>query len=306
MISIERILCPVDLSDCSRGALAHAVAVGRWYGARVTALYVLHMETPIETGAIGLGAGVHAPLTLASVPREAAERQLQAFVAASPGAAGVELAVTDSVSVRDAILKQAEELRADLIVLGSHGFTGLTRLVLGSTAEAVLRHTSVPVLIVPMGAAVLPATGTPFRRIVCAVDFEAESYLAVRHALNFAQESDAQLTFLHVLQLPPSRIVPGVESVINVEAERQTLTQKARKRLEALVPEPARAFCTVRAEVTEGKPSAEILRAATASEADLIIMGVRGRDAVDVALFGSQTRAVLHGAPCPVLTVRQD
>jgi nucleotide-binding universal stress UspA family protein len=305
MVAIERILCPVDLSDCSRTALTHALALSRWYQAKLTVLHVFRQFTAIETAAAGLGIGVYAPVGVTTIPRAEVEKQVQAFVGSVPGAAEAETEISEALSVRQAILQQAEALRADLLVLGSHGLTGMTRLLLGSTAESVLRHASIPVLIVPPHAPAVPESGVPFKRIVCAVDFEADSYPAVRYALNFAQESDASLTLRHLLHVPAPRLVPGGDVAFD-EDVRESLTKHARERLEALVPETARAYCSVHAEVTEGRPADEILRLVRDGRADLVIMGVRGRDAVDVALFGSHTRAVVHEVPCPVLTVRQD
>ena len=195
--------------------------------------------------------------------------------------------------------------RADLIVLGSRGLTGFTRLVLGSTAESVLRHSATPVLIVPPQAPHRPPAGALFTSIVCAVDFEADSYAGLRYAFEFARQSDASLTLLHVLQMP-ARSAHDLDAVVAPDHEHQAAARNARSRLEALIPESARAYASVHAEVTEGYPADEILRVARARHADLIIMGVRARDAIDVALFGSYTRMVVHAAPCPVMTVRQE
>jgi len=70
------------------------------------------------------------------------------------------------------------------------------------------------------------------------------------------------------------------------------------------VPESVKAFCTVETEVSEGRASRAILRAAADRQSDLIVMGVQGRGAVNVALFGSNTHEVIRAATCPVLTIR--
>jgi len=239
------------------------------------------------------------------VDRAAIERRVAEFVAATPGADGVTVHVCEGMNVREEIVHQAEEMGADLLVLGSHGLTGVKRLVLGSTAENVLRHASMPVLIVPAHAAEARPAGVPFTQIVCAVDFEADSYRALRYAFDLAQESDAQLTLLHAVEMPAVHV--GAEDLtIDLESARQTVMRDARARLEALVPEAARANCTVHAEVVEGQAHQAILLLAKEAGADLIIMGVRSRAAFDVAVFGSHTQAVVRAAQCPVLTVHQD
>lgn len=306
MVVIERILCPVDLSACSRTALEHALALARWYEAKVTALYVFRQVPVVDTAAAALGSGIYsAPVALPGVDRAAIERRVAEFVATTPGAEGVAVHVCEGVNIREEILREAEAMNTDLLVLGSHGLTGVKRLVLGSIAENVLRHAATPVLIVPAHAEAAPPSGVPFKQIVCAVDFEADSYRALRYAFDLAQESDAQLTLLHAVEMPAVHV--GAEDLaFDLEAARQTSIRHARERLEALVPETARAYCTVHAAVADGQAQVAILRLATEVEADLIIMGVRNRHAFDVAVFGSHTQAVVRGAHCPVLTVHQD
>jgi nucleotide-binding universal stress UspA family protein len=306
MVVIDRILCPVDLSACSRAALQQALALARWYEAKVTVLHVFRQVAVVDTAAASLGAGIYAPpIALAEVDRAAIERRVAEFVAATPNAGGVAVHVCEGTNVRDEILHQADEMGADLLVLGSHGLTGVKRLVLGSTAESVLRQALTPVLIVPAHAAEAQAAGVPFKRIVCAVDFKADSYRALRYAVDLAQESDARLTLLHAVEMPAVHV--GAEDLaFDLASTRETVVRDAREHLEALVPEAARAFCTVHAEVAEAQAHEAILRLAAEDGADLIIMGVRNRDAFDVAVFGSHTQAVVRAAHCPVLTVHQD
>ena len=306
MVAIDRILCPVDLSPCSRTALQHALALARWYEATVTVLHVFRQVPVVDTSAAALGAGIYAPpVALVDVDRAAVERRVAEFIAATPGAAGVAARVCEGANVREEIVREADDMAADLLVLGSHGLTGVKRLVLGSTAENVLRHALRPVLIVPAHAPDVPESGVPFKRIVCAVDFQADSYRALRFAFALAQESDAQLTLLHAVEMPAVHV--GAEDLtFDFESAREAVITAARERLESLMPEPARAYCTVHAEVGEGQAHKVILDLAARVQADLIIMGVRDRDAFDVAVFGSHTQAVVRAAQCPVLTVHQD
>jgi nucleotide-binding universal stress UspA family protein len=306
MVAIHRILCPVDLSPCSRTALEYALALARWYEAELTVLHVFRQVPVVDTAAAALGGGLYAPpIAMTDVDRASVDRRVAEFVAAAPGARDVAVRTCEGVNVRDEIIRVAGDMRADLLVLGSHGLTGVKRLVLGSTAENVLRHAPQPVLIVPAHAPAVPESGVPFKRIVCAVDFNADSYRALAYAFDLAQESDAQLTLLHALEMPAVHV--GAEDLaFDAESARDTVMRDARQRLEALVPDEARAFCTVHADVVEGQAHQAILRLATDVEADLIIMGVRSRDALDVAVFGSHTQAVVRAAHCPVLTVHQD
>ena len=306
MVSIDRILCPVDLSPCSHTALQYALALGRWYEARVTVLHVFRQMPVVDTAAAALGGGLYVPpIEMTEVDRAAIERRVAEFVATAQGGQDVTLHICEGANLREEILREAREMRADLLVLGSHGLSGVRRLVLGSTAENVLRHAPLPVLIVSAHAPAVPESGVPFKRIVCAVDFHADDYRALRYAFALAQESDAQLTLMHAMEMPAVHV--GAEDLaFDLASAREMVMRDARERLAALVPDEARAYCTVHAEVVEGQAHQAILRLATEVDADLIIMGVRSRDALDVAVFGSHTQAVVRAAHCPVLTVHQD
>jgi nucleotide-binding universal stress UspA family protein len=131
---------------------------------------------------------------------------------------------------------------------------------------------------------------------------------AVKAALALAQEADAQLDLVHVLDWPTEDSVGwSVESpggpVFDIEAYRQSLATAAAGRLRALVPENAGDWCKPTTRVVHGKPHREILDAAAAERIDLIVLGVRGRNVVDMAVFGSTTNQVVRWATCPVLTV---
>ena len=240
MTTIERILCPVDFSDASRPALVHALALGRWYGAALTVLHVFNELPIVEATVASAGIGLYTPATPVDVA--SIESRLREFVAAAGGNAAVDVLASPAVGVRDEILSQASARRADLIVLGSRGLAGLTRLALGSTAENVLRHSTVPVLIVPPHAPAQPHAGVPFKRIVCAVDFEAESSVALHYAFDIAQQSDAALALVHVLSAPAARVEGGAAPDFDREEAHRTRIQEARSRIEALIPETARTY----------------------------------------------------------------
>ena len=91
-------------------------------------------------------------------------------------------------------------VETDLIVLGTHGLSGVDRAMLGSVTEKVLRKASCPVLTVP--PAVETAAKVPYKRLLCPVDFSESSLNALRHALSLAEEADASLTILHVFDWP--------------------------------------------------------------------------------------------------------
>ena len=210
------------------------------------------------------------------------------------------------------ILSQATDMKADLLVMGTHGRSGFERLLLGSVTEKMLRKASCPVLTVPRRHPdAVPATPVLFKQILCPVDFSDCSMQALNYAMSLAQEADAHLTVLHVigdeLEVTPDAygaiIMNDLESLADFRRRHE---DDARKRLER---GRARVGCRVLQcgddGVEGGKPSREILRVAAEQQTDLIVVGVQGRGAADLMFFGSTTNHVVREATCPVLTVRR-
>jgi nucleotide-binding universal stress UspA family protein len=149
-----------------------------------------------------------------------------------------------------------------------------------------------------------------FKKIVCAIDFSDCSMHALNYALSLAQEADANLTVVHVIELPPDvpREVheyaladpPSLREYIAVAEEDR------RARLKHAIPDSVRAFCTVDTVLATGKPYREILRIAEEHKADLLVVGIHGRGVIDRLLFGSTTQHLVRQAVCPVLTLRKE
>jgi nucleotide-binding universal stress UspA family protein len=143
----------------------------------------------------------------------------------------------------------------------------------------------------------------PYRRILCPVDFSAASDRALRYAVSLAEEAKAKLTVLHVLEWFPEQDIREHRH-FDVPEYRRFLEEDARRRLAKAVPAEARAWCEPAELVGCGKAYREILRVAAEEKSDAIVMGVHGRGALDVLLFGSTANQVVRHATCPVLTVR--
>ena len=303
MIEIRRILCPVDFSDHSRRALDHAIAIARWYQSTVTAL---HVVSPAAVAAYAPGPVVLAPMVMTPVDRERFLVDTRAFIQAeaAPGVA-VDAVIREGSAAAE-ILDLATDMAADLLVIGTHGRSGFERLLLGSVAEKVLRKARCPVLTVPRRHPdAVPAAPVLFRRILCAVDFSKSSMHALTYALSLAQEADACLTVVHVLGAEVVGQVGIGEEHPGLAALRQRHEEDARALLEKAVPESSAAYCKAETLLVRGKPWREILRVAADRRAELIVMGVQGRGAVDLMFFGSTTQHVVRDAICPVLTLRE-
>ena len=300
MAEIKRVLCPVDFSDASRHAIEHAIVIARWYKSRLTAL---HVHNPIVLPVASLELAGYRD---ESAPDADGFKQLQTDLAAfvQPATAagiGVDVRI-ESGRPAGQILDCAAALPADLIVIGTHGVGGFEHLILGSVTEKVLRKAACPVLTVP--PRVRATSKLPFKRLLCPVDFSEPSLAALQFAFSLAQESDAELTILHVLEWPLED-EPLATRPFTVPEYRHYREEEATKRLEELVPDEIRDWCRPMARLGHGKSYREILGIATEDGIDLIVMGVHGRNALDLMLFGSTTNQVVRRATCPVLTLRR-
>ena len=303
MQPITRILCPVDFSETSRRAIEQAAAIAGWYGARLTAL---HVYVPSFAPIPGL------PELTDRVSERELQRVRDETTAFCDVARTLGTPVDVAVEVGHAavqILECAGALSADLIVMGTHGASGFEHLVLGSVTEKVLRKAICPVLTVPpCGQA---TSRFPFTRVLCAVDFSDWSFAALDLAASLAQESGAALDLVHVLEWPwpepppPSFAeLPQEQAAALVEFRRYLVTT-ASSRLESLASDRIGHRCAVTIRVLHGKPYVQILRTAVDVQSDLIVLGVHGRNPLDLTLFGSTTNQIVRRANCPVLTLRR-
>lgn len=297
-----QILCPVDFSDASKLALHHAASIARGYGAELHVLYVV--VEPISGAPPLLAAGP--ALVTDQLRREVADT-LRAFVNDMDFMSECRVHEVVRVGTPAAVIvEHATHVRADLIVLGTQGRTGLDRMLLGSTTERVLHRAPCTVLTIPPRAhEPYSATQVQFKRILCAVDFSRASIRAFEQALVLARESDLSLTLLHVLEMLSDQEVRTVAHYQVAEYVRQR-KQETLEELAALVPKDVCAYCEVATVVELGAPGRVILRAANDVGAELIAMGAQGRGGLSLMLFGSTTQTVVRAATCPVLTARAD
>ncbi len=292
MLKMERILCPMDFSEFSAKSYEYAHSLARHYGAK---LFLEHVVQPLA-----MAYPFYAfPDSLNQVYinlNQDAEKQLNEVVKNhSWNGIQPELIVREGFPT-DAILTFAQKESIDLIVMGTHGRQGFDRLTMGSVAEQVLRKARCPVLVVrkPAHDFVKPREKQEqiqLKKIIFCTDFSEHSDRALQYALSLAMEYNAELTLLHVLESVPAKE--------DVEAK----SAKILRELQRLIPNDAGNWCKIKPAVRAGKAYQEINLLATETEADLVILGVRGRNALDLALFGSTTHRVIQVGPCPVLAV---
>ena len=297
MLPLNRVLCPIDFSECSRHALDHAAAVARQYGSTIAALIVVPPATPI------IPAGDLGPYPLYVISDEDVMRlrkELEKFVANS----AVHVPFTTNVvegNVVSWIVRRASELPADLIVMGTHGRSGFERLLLGSVTERVLMKSPCPVLTVPPHAPAAASSGAVFSRILCAIDFSAASTKALGVAASLARDSGVRLSVAHVLERFPI-YEPVMMGGPGTPEHDRVASEVAHTCIQAEIPDAIRRTTDITQLVAEGKAYREILQLAKDIRAELIVMGAHGSSPGHHG-FGSTTNQVVRRATCPVLIV---
>ena len=305
MVRIQRILCPIDFSDFSRHAFDRALAIARSHDATVTALHVvpIAVATPVFPYVEPVSLG---PFEMPPGERTTCLENLRRFL--EPAHTVGDMVVLETTAAHDVpleILAQSDRMPADLIVMGTHGRSGVERLMLGSVTEKILRKARPPVLTVPAPAPADVLTArAPFARILCALDFSDCAMTAFRYARALAEESNATLAVFHAIELAPPAYDPLIGPPMDLPGFRQACESVVRERLHNVIPAAARSSLDVEEIVVSGKPHHEILRVANEWRADLLVLGVHGRNVVDRVLFGSTVEPVVRRAHCPVLTIR--
>ena len=292
-VRVERILCPVDLSECAMTAYLHAQSIASRFRAALIVQYVVELDQ-------------HPTLFYTVSPKVEEFRRnlvsngqidLRYFVTTFGGVQPPECIVQDVFGpAADPILAVAREQAVSLIVMGTHGRRGIDRMMLGSVTERVLRHASCPVLAIrptapEPGKREVGDEAVEIRRILCCIDFSASSKKAVELALSLAEGYAGEVTLLHVLE--------DVWGSADIAEEMTTTTEN----LEKLLPPSACNSTRIHLEMRVGRPCQEILRFACEGQSDLIVAGTRGRQTLDRAVFGSTTSRVIQLSPCPVLAI---
>jgi len=293
---INRILVATDFSACARRAVDYGLCVAHAWSAHVDLLYVVEVLRGLEFDA------PFADPLLEKRRKEAEQFLGDLTTRVKQKGLDVEWHLREGIP-SEQIGQTALELRADLIVVGTHGRTGLDHIMLGSTSERVIKQAPCPVLTVR----VAPIHGEKdvdippcIRHLLVPVDFSSPSLDALEYAIQVVDRFGARLTVLHVLEPIYYDLELGLGR-IEQEAQKRTHWQAQLDSLAQVVKERGLAAGSV---VLGGIPSESIVTYARAQGCDLIVMGTHGRHGLTRLRYGSVAESVLRQAPCPVLTVR--
>jgi nucleotide-binding universal stress UspA family protein len=286
-----KILVPIDFSPFSSFATDFAAFLAQKYRAKITLYHVVVMyetEFEEEDHLKKIEELVkHKVLTTNTRLAEHREKiDIKDFE--------VDSDIGHNVSAANSILDYINTHHFDLIIIGTHGRTGIKNWIYGSVAEKVVRMSPIPVITIHSMPRVLQ-----IKNILVPVDFSKNSIAGIDEARKIAKTFDAQINYVHIIeqQLHPSFHVVGIESVFTLNPDLKNISLQKLKE-----------FCFNEDEVAtfnvlEGTAHRDIANCAKDTNSDLIVMSTHGYTGLDHALIGSTTERVIRIAPCPVLSV---
>jgi nucleotide-binding universal stress UspA family protein len=304
-VALKNILFATDFSQASTAALPYAAAISHHYDS------MIHLVHVVPDGHAPLGTNAPDPSTLGSIYEDApteAQKNMQRLARRLKG-------FPHDPHVRygkpwEAIAQIIREEKIDLLIVGTHGRTGVGKLVMGSVAEEILRRVSCPVLTIgphvrsqfslseKEPSLETSASQIKFDRILYATDFSPYSVAAAPYAASLAEEFRSRLTMLHVIEQYGEDLHdhPGPIEV-------------GLRKLEELKPKQAWFRYAPEAVIEFGPPADCILEAANERDADLIVLSARS-DEKKVTAINHIPWATVHKiaskAYCPVLIVRTE
>ncbi|WP_348268755.1 universal stress protein [Edaphobacter sp. DSM 109919] len=280
-ITFERILIPTDFSDVSGRAIEYGKSIATRYNAQILLTHVnqqVHSAPPIDEG--GLSNAIQQAIEQ-QLEQEGAELRSEGFHVRTISVTG---------KVQEEVLSAVNREKADLVVLGTHGETGIERLLFGSDAEALLRNSPCPVLVIG------PVTQSPSNlawhpsNIVCASDLNPDTATIAAYAYMIAREFQAAFTLLHV-QDP-------------VKKEKKSDLQLFEKAFEHILPDQPSPIVAFR-NMSPGNAGFAIVDFATDRNADLIVMGAHTASSTATHLMRGLVPQIITDTPCPVLIIHK-
>lgn len=288
MNPLKSILAATDLSAPARHAADRAARLAHETGASLTLLHAL-AQRPLDDLRQWLGVALEQRL------EDEARRELQ--VLADELAASRQVAVRAELrpgAVLDVLGRGADEIDADLVVLGARGASFLRRLVLGTTAERMLRRTRRPVLVVRATA------HEPYRRVLLALDFSPWSAAVLAQARRVAPHARPVLFTAFQVPFEEKLRFAGVDTA-TVERYRQQARAQATQQMHALADGAGLKPGQWEPCIVEGDASMRLVEQEQVLDCDLVVLGKHGQGVAEDLLLGSVTKHVLTEGQADVL-----
>jgi len=292
-MAFRKVLCPIDFSTGSEQAMRVAARLANEHAAELVLVHVWHLPPVAFAGEYMYPADIVQQLG------DDAQGALETATAEATklGIARVTSTLLTGVPWQEIVEAAQRDAGATLVVIGTHGRTGLARVLLGSVAEMVVRHAPCPVLTVRPNNE--PA---PFNHVLCPIDFSRSSRDAMNLAAELARPGGAGITLLHVLELP----VPFAGELRAPDLQRDLDARSAALLDQWATELRAQATVPVAQRVRIGHPGAQTLAVLDDDRAfDLVVMGSHGRTGIARMVLGSVAEKLVRHARCPVLVARR-
>ena len=298
-MNITTIVVGVDLSVSSDQALDRAVALAQLHGAELVLVHAQADDAPIEgatsetlrqLGEVSAAMRVEEAKRLAERVLSIQARGLTVQTKSAAGPAG------------EVVARVATERHAELIVVGTHGRTGISRFLLGSAAQSILRHAPCDVLVCRA-----PASGTPFLRPIVATDFSPAAARALDHAAMLTAPG-ATIEVVHAWQLPVGSWGASILGAGRFpwSTVRDAVLSAAQTQADKLVARYVDPGHPIHVELVQGPPASVITHAAERRACDLIAIGTHGHRGFRRLLLGSVAESTIRHAPCSVLVTHSE
>ena len=298
---IRSILVPIDFSTMSIGAIKTAVRLARRFSASIHLAHVRQVDY-----ASGFSAPAP-PLVPFSFPGYAKNGKNE--IVEELNALAREYSVSSAVChvlsggpPFDEICLLAQKIPADLILMPTHGRTGLKKIVLGSTAERVVRHSPCPVLVAREKRQSKTGPRFSVKRILVPVDFSECSREGLQYATGFAKKFGARIVLLHTTYLGYIYSSEGT-ALYDVRGLRHAARENAERQMRKFVRAVKFGQMKYETAITDGSPALDICAFAKSHNVDLIITSTHGRTGLKHVLIGSVAEQVVRRASCSVLVV---
>jgi nucleotide-binding universal stress UspA family protein len=284
-ITLKNILFATDFSSAADAAAPIAIQIAQRYGAKVIGLHV----NPFDNYTAA------APEAWASMTEATERENKEDAKRLNEQLKEVEHdVVIGEGNIWEAIVNQIKEKEVDLIVVGTRGRTGFGKTVLGSVAEEILRKAPCPVLTVGPHINLWSEEYAKMEEILYATDLATDFPKAAPYAISLAQENEAHLVLLHVMEGPKPGELLDTPEVVDLKE----------RKLQQLIPPQAGLWCDPTIIVEPGPAAEKILDVAKRRHTALIVLGAKPAGWLSTHFNVGIVHKIVAEATCPVLTVR--
>ena len=299
-LSIRNILVPIDFSTISIQTIETAKRLAHRFGACIHLAHVHHWQYPADFVGPVISSGF-LPQSFEEQRNKQLAEELKTIAAKARLSPRDQTHLRTGASAFHEICKLAQEIPADLVVMPTHGYTGLKHVFLGSTAERVVQHSPCPVFVARQrGKRQLGKSD--YKKILVPIDFSASSREGLQYAIGFANEFGAKIILLYATYLGYIYSTEGT-ALYDIPGLQKTALKAAKRQMQKLVRSLQFGGVKFGTAFTEGSPALDICSFAKHHDVDLIITSTHGLTGFEHVMIGSIAEKVVRHAPCSVLVV---